>query len=92
MGHFPYERAASTGVNAPIAWNCTGAELPAYLRWLSGETREWSQWWGVVLDAPDGRALAHSYARLLGRRIFNEDERGAAVAPSEDAGYNLAFG
>jgi predicted enzyme related to lactoylglutathione lyase len=49
------------------------------------------QWWGVVLDAEDGRALAHFYARLLGWQIFNEDESGAAVAPSEEAGYNLAF-
>jgi predicted enzyme related to lactoylglutathione lyase len=48
-------------------------------------------WWGVVLDAPDGRALAHFYARLLGWQVFNESEGGAAVAPSEDAGYNLAF-
>lgn len=49
------------------------------------------QWWGVVLDAPDGIALAHFYAQLLGWQIFNEARGGAAVAPSEDAGYNLAF-
>jgi predicted enzyme related to lactoylglutathione lyase len=48
-------------------------------------------WWGAVLDAADGPALAHFYARLLGWQVFNEDEEGAAVAPSEDAGYNLAF-
>ena len=49
-------------------------------------------WWGVVLDAPDGRALAEFYARLLGWRIFPEvdDGDGASVAPSEDAGYNIA--
>jgi len=50
-----------------------------------------TQWWGVVLDAADGPALAHFYARLLGWQVFSEDETGAAVAPSEDAGYNLAF-
>jgi predicted enzyme related to lactoylglutathione lyase len=50
-----------------------------------------TQWWGVVLDAPDGRELARFYARLLGWQIFNEAEDGAALAPSEDAGYNLAF-
>ena len=50
-----------------------------------------TQWWGVVLDAPDGRELARFYARLLGWQIFNENERGAALAPSADAGYNLAF-
>ena len=48
-------------------------------------------WWGVVLDGPDGQALAHFYAQLLGWRVFNEGDGGAAVAPSEDAGYNLAF-
>jgi hypothetical protein len=53
--------------------------------------RTTTQWWGVVLDAPDGVALAHFYAELLGWRVFNEGDGGAAVAPSEDAGYNLAF-
>ena len=50
-----------------------------------------TQWWGVQLDAPDGPQLARFYARLLGWQIFNENESGAAVAPSVDAGYNLAF-
>ncbi len=50
-----------------------------------------TQWWGVNLDAPDGPGLAHFYARLLGWQVFGETEDGAAVAPSEDAGYNLAF-
>jgi len=53
--------------------------------------RTGKQWWGVVLDAPDARELAHFYARLLDWQIFNEDENGAAVAPSETAGYNLAI-
>ncbi len=50
-----------------------------------------NQWWGVALDAPDAPALAHFYARLLGWQIFDESEDGAAVAPSADAGFNLAF-
>jgi catechol-2,3-dioxygenase len=50
-----------------------------------------TQWWGVVLDAPDGVELARFYARLLHWQIFDEREGGAAVAPSEDAGFNLAF-
>ena len=29
-------------------------------------------WWGVVLDAPDGPALAHFYADLLGWTIVDE--------------------
>jgi catechol-2,3-dioxygenase len=49
------------------------------------------QWWGVVLDAPDARELAHFYARLLGWRVFNESPGWVDLAPSEDAGYNLAF-
>jgi catechol 2,3-dioxygenase-like lactoylglutathione lyase family enzyme len=50
-----------------------------------------TQWWGVVLDAPDPRELAHFYQRLLGWRIFNEADDWVDLAPSEDAGYNLAF-
>jgi len=50
-----------------------------------------NQWFGVVLDAPDARELAQFYARLLGWRIFNETDGWADLAPSEDAGYNLAF-
>jgi catechol 2,3-dioxygenase-like lactoylglutathione lyase family enzyme len=51
------------------------------------------QWWGVVLDAPNAAELADFYARLLGWRAFKEDggDSWASVAPSEDAGYNLAF-
>jgi Glyoxalase-like domain len=48
-------------------------------------------WWGVVLDAPDGAALADFYARLLDWQVFPDpDGGGAAVAPSEDGGYNIA--
>jgi catechol 2,3-dioxygenase-like lactoylglutathione lyase family enzyme len=46
----------------------------------------------VALDAPDPRALAEFYSRLLGWRLFPDpDGAGAGVAPSEDAGFNLAF-
>jgi hypothetical protein len=47
-------------------------------------------WWGTVLDAPDGPALAQFYARLLGWQVFPGDD-GGAVAPAEDAGYYLGF-
>jgi len=50
-----------------------------------------TQWSGVALDAPDARELAQFYARLLGWRIFNESDDWVDLAPSEDAGYNLAF-
>ena len=53
--------------------------------------RSKKQWFGVVLDAPDARQLAHFYARLLGWRIFDESAGWATLAPEEDSGYNLAF-
>jgi predicted enzyme related to lactoylglutathione lyase len=49
------------------------------------------RWLGCVLDAPDGPELARFYARLLGWTIFNESPGWADLAPSENAGYNLAF-
>ncbi|QIK67024.1 VOC family protein [Nocardioides sp. HDW12B] len=48
-------------------------------------------WFGVVLDAVDGPALAHFYERLLGWTIFHESPEWTTLAPSESAGYNLAF-
>jgi len=50
-----------------------------------------THWFGVVLDAADARELAHFYQRLLGWRIFDESDEWVTLAPSEDAGYNLAF-
>ncbi|MFJ8107217.1 VOC family protein [Streptomyces sp. NPDC096132] len=47
-------------------------------------------WWGVVLEAPDPRALARFYSELLGWEIAREDPDGAAVAPPEGVAY-LAF-
>ena len=49
------------------------------------------QWWGVALDAPDAVELARFYARLLGWQIFTESPEWSTLAPSKDAGYNLAF-
>jgi predicted enzyme related to lactoylglutathione lyase len=53
--------------------------------------RTTTTWWGVQLDAPDVHELAHFYARLLDWQIFNEDETGAAVAPSADSGYYIGI-
>lgn len=47
-------------------------------------------YWGVVLEAPDARALARFYAELLGWEITKEDAEGAAVAPPDGVAY-LAF-
>ena len=49
-----------------------------------------SDWWGVVLEAPDGVALAHFYAELLGWKVHKEEDGEAAVAPEDGVVY-LAF-
>ncbi|MEU8817942.1 VOC family protein [Actinoplanes sp. NPDC048796] len=54
--------------------------------------RSRKQWWGVTLDAPDGMELGRFYSRLLGWNFYPADNGlGGAVAPSENAGYNLGF-
>ncbi|GAB3819721.1 VOC family protein [Kribbella italica] len=50
-----------------------------------------SHWFGVVLDAPDARELGQFYQRLLGWQIFGNEPNWVTLAPSKDAGYNLAF-
>ena len=50
----------------------------------------WTDWWGVVLDAPDGVALAHFYASLLGWPIASEEDDGAAIQVPGTSSY-LAF-
>ena len=46
-----------------------------------------SDWWGVVLDAPDAPALAHFYSDLLGWDISAESPQWAAMAPSSGVAY-----
>ena len=55
-------------------------------------TSRWSRsdWWGVVLEAPDARALARFYADLLGWEIAKNDPEYAAIGPSDGVAY-LAF-
>ncbi|ADB31890.1 conserved hypothetical protein [Kribbella flavida DSM 17836] len=50
-----------------------------------------THWIGVVLDAPDARDLARFYERLLGWTIYGDEANWVTLAPSKDAGYNLAF-
>ena len=50
-----------------------------------------SSWFGVVLDAADGPALAHFYERLLGWTVFGESPEWTTLAPSRSRGYNMAF-
>jgi catechol-2,3-dioxygenase len=47
-------------------------------------------WWGVVLEAPDGSALADFYSQLLGWPIAQQDEHGAAIQVPGTPSY-LAF-
>lgn len=53
------------------------------------KTDRWSRsdWWGVVLDAPDARALAHFYSTLLGWKITKEEPDFCAMAPSSGVAY-----
>jgi hypothetical protein len=46
-----------------------------------------SDWWGVVLDAPNVRELAGFYSELLGWEISNESEEDASMAPVDGVAY-----
>ena len=52
--------------------------------------RSRTDWWGVVLDAPDGVALANFYASLLGWPIAKQEGGEAAIAVPGTSSY-LAF-
>ncbi|CAN5895182.1 hypothetical protein BH20ACT6_BH20ACT6_13480 [soil metagenome] len=54
-----------------------------------GSTSRWLRhdWWGVVLEAPDARALAEFYAALLGWMVEKSDDGDAAVAPQDGVAY-----
>ncbi|MEV8372315.1 VOC family protein [Kribbella sp. NPDC056861] len=49
-----------------------------------------SHWFGVVLNSPQPQALGQFYHRLLGWKIFTDEPNWVTLAPSKDAGYNLA--
>jgi predicted enzyme related to lactoylglutathione lyase len=44
-------------------------------------------YWGVYLDAPDARALAHFYADLLGWSIEETEGNSAVVVPPDGVVY-----
>ncbi|MFG3104771.1 VOC family protein [Streptomyces sp. NPDC048182] len=46
-----------------------------------------SDWWGVVLDAADGPALARFYAALLGWETGGEDAGWATLVPPDGVAY-----
>ncbi len=49
-----------------------------------------TDWWGVVLEAPDARALARFYSGLLGWPISIQSEGGAAIQVPGTSSY-LSF-
>lgn len=49
-----------------------------------------SDWWGVVLDAPDVGVLARFYSQLLGWKIHKQDADWASLDAGEGVAY-LAF-
>jgi hypothetical protein len=55
---------------------------------MRGRSR--TNWWGVVLEAPDGVALARFYSGLFGWPIARQDPDGAAVSVPGTSSY-LAF-
>lgn len=46
-----------------------------------------SDWWGVVLDAPDVDVLAQFYSNLRGWPIWKQDENDAALDLGEGVAY-----
>ena len=52
--------------------------------------RSKTDWWGVVLEAPDGPALARFYETLLGWPIAKEEPHGAAIQVPGTSSY-LSF-
>jgi catechol 2,3-dioxygenase-like lactoylglutathione lyase family enzyme len=46
-----------------------------------------TDWWGVVLEAPDGPALARFYSGLLGWPIAKEEPDGAAIQVPGTSSY-----
>ena len=52
--------------------------------------RATTDWWGVVLEAPDGMALATFYSDLLGWPIAKQEEDAAAIRVPGTPSY-LAF-
>jgi predicted enzyme related to lactoylglutathione lyase len=55
---------------------------------MRGRTK--TDWWGVVLEAPDGAALAGFYSSLLGWPIATQEPGGAAIQVPGTSSY-LSF-
>jgi len=46
-----------------------------------------TDWWGIVLDAPNARALARFYSDLLGWEIATESEHHCTLGPTSGVAY-----
>lgn len=53
----------------------------------STDRRSRSDWWGVVLNAPDAPALAHFYSDLLGWKIATESPEHCTMGPEDGVAY-----
>ncbi len=62
------------------------------MRWHHGRVRGRSKtdWWGVVLEAPDAHALADFYSHLLGWPVSAKEPGGAAIQVPGTSSY-LSF-
>lgn len=54
---------------------------------MAVRSRTNEHYWGVVIEAPDARALAEFYARLLGWRIARDEGTFVAIAAPSGVGY-----
>lgn len=54
---------------------------------MAVRSRTNAHYWGVVIEAPDARALADFYVRLFGWRIHRDDGDFVAVAPPGGVAY-----
>lgn len=54
---------------------------------MAVRSRTNDHYWGVVIEAPDARALADFYVRLLGWRIDRDDGTFVTIAPPDGVAY-----
>ncbi len=50
-----------------------------------------SEWYTIVIDAHDPRALARFWAEVLGYRVLYEDEEEVLIAKGDDAYPGICF-
>jgi predicted enzyme related to lactoylglutathione lyase len=80
-------------VETPVSAGPSASRYAGHPGWQAGPMplRARAHWFGITLDAPDARELAHFYQRLLDWQIHDESDDWVTLAPAANAGYNLAF-